>query len=265
MKGAKKQTTYTLKTGKGILAVEYKLINLDAPTIIFLHDSLGCITLWRDFPERLSNALQCNYFIYDRWGYGNASLNESLRQRDNDYLAKEADILIELIQAFLIKQPILFGHSDGGSIALIAAAKSPSLIAGLISQAGHIFVEAITLKGIKATVKRYLTTDFRDKLIKYHGSKVDDVFYGWTDIWLSDDFKDWDIRSLLSKITSPLLLIQGEKDEYGTLKQVNIPLKLVSGHSKSLIIPNVGHAPHKENPDLVIKEINKFVNRNFKP
>lgn len=263
MTGAKKKTTYTLKKGKGILAVEYKLINLDAPTIIFLHDSLGCITLWRDFPERLSDALQCNYFIYDRWGYGNSSRNKSIRQRDNDYLTKEADILIELILAFSIKQPILFGHSDGGSIALIAAAKSPSLIAGLISQAGHIFVENITLKGIKAAVKRYLTTDFRAKLMKYHGSKVDDVFFGWTGIWLSDDFRKWDISPLLSKITSPLLLIQGKNDEYGTLKQVNIPLKLVSGYSNSLIIPNVGHAPHKEKSDLVIKEISKFVITNL--
>ena len=253
---------YTLKSGLGTLAIVSKIVDVKAPTFIFLHDSLGCITLWRDFPERLAQATNCNYLIYDRLGYGASSINTNFSKRGNDYLDKEADRLIELIQALAIHQPILFGHSDGGSIALIAAAKAPSLIHGVISQAGHIFVEEITLTGIRAAKERYLTTNFRERLFKYHDSKVDGIFWAWIDIWLSEGFRTWNILPLLPNIIAPTLIIQGEKDEYGTLKQVEEVVNRVSGFSQSLMIPDTGHAPHKEFSDLIIKKIRDFINEN---
>jgi len=257
-----KKTTYTLKSGLGTLAIASKIVDANAPTFIFLHDSLGCITLWRDFPERVAKATNCNYLIYDRLGYGASSPNTNFSNRGTDYLDKGADSLIELIRALSIYQPILFGHSDGGSIALIAAAKAPTLIHGVISQAGHIFVEEITLAGIRAAKERYQTTDFRERLFKYHDSKVDGVFWAWIDIWLSEAFRNWNILPLIPKITTPVLIIQGEQDEYGTLKQVEEVVNNVSGYSQFLIIPDTGHAPHKEFPELIIEKIKDFINEN---
>lgn len=253
------KTTYTLKSGKGILAVEYKQINSEAPTLIFLHESLGCITLWRDFPELLSTRTQCNYFVYDRWGYGESSPNTGMMEKGNDYLEKSAIILIEIIKAFPIQKPILIGHSDGGSIALIAAAKAPSIIKGIISIAGHVFVEDITLKGIRAVEEAYKNTDFSQKLSKYHGEKTNDVFYSWTNIWLSDKFRTWNIVDLIPKINCPSLIIQGADDEYGTLKQVTEISNHISGYAETLILKNTKHVPHKEQKEKVLAAIAQFI------
>lgn len=229
------------------------------PTIIFLHDSLGCIELWRDFPEKLGELTQCNVLIYDRQGYGK-SCDFTYDKRDNYYMELEADILNDLLEYWKIEQAILFGHSDGGSIALIMAGKYPEKIKGIITEGAHVFVEDVTIQGIKEATELYRTTNLKSKLEKYHGNKTEAMFWAWAETWVTDEFRKWNIEHLLSKITCPSLIIQGEDDEYGTLNQVDAIINQTKGQSTKLILPNVKHTPHKEAPEEVIKAVSAFIN-----
>lgn len=228
------------------------------PTIIFLHDSLGSVELWREFPKELGALTQCNVLIYDRQGYGKSS-PFTTNARRNDYLEIEADRLAQLITQYRLHRVILFGHSDGGSIALLAAAKYPSSIIGVITEGAHIFVEEITLKGIREAVTAYKTTNLKTRLQKYHGEKTEAVFKAWAETWLSNTFRSWNIEHFLSKIHCPVLVIQGEKDEFGSLAQVHGIVKQVSGAVSSLIVPAVGHTPHKEAQEIVLDHSAKFI------
>ncbi len=230
----------------------------DRPTLIFLHDSLGSIELWRDFPEKLGELTQCNILIYDRQGYGKSGPFSSSK-RDHTYMEKEADILHNLIDHWKLKDVILFGHSDGGSIALITAGKYPKKIKCIVTEGAHIFVETVTLAGIKEAVQFYKTTNLKSKLEKYHGDKTEDMFWAWATTWLSEDFKTWNMESFLPFIECPSLIVQGENDEYGTLKQVQGILKATQGTSLKLILPKVKHTPHKEVPELMLKKANEFI------
>ncbi|TGM01094.1 alpha/beta hydrolase [Leptospira barantonii] len=232
--------------------------NEDRPSIIFLHDSLGCISLWRDFPFLLAEASQCNPIVYDRIGYGKSG-PFTTKKRDNSYLENEADILYQLIQTLNLKKTILFGHSDGGSIALIAAAKYPQSISGVITEGAHVFVEEITLDGIREAVESYRTTKLKQALEKYHSDKTDDVFKAWSETWLSNTFRNWNIEHFLPAIQCPVFVIQGENDEYGTVNQVDSIVNQVSGKSFKRMIPNVKHTPHKEAPNLILEETNEFI------
>ncbi|NHM07700.1 alpha/beta hydrolase [Flavobacterium sp. CYK-4] len=232
-------------------------IDAEKPTIIFLHDSLGCIELWREFPKQLGEAANCNVLLYDRQGYGK-SCGFTSEKRDNDYVEHEADILNALLQHWNIEQAILFGHSDGGSIALIAAAKYPENIIGIITEGAHIFVEELTLDGIKAAMMEYETTDLKTRLSKYHGDKTDTMFRAWTETWIKESFRSWNIEHFLPKIQCPALIIQGEMDQFGTLAQVDGIISQ-SPKAQSLIIPGIGHTPHKENPEIVLEETAKFI------
>jgi len=229
------------------------------PTIVFLHDSLGCTQLWRDFPSKIAGE-KCNTLVYDRLGYGK-SFPMLSHERENNYMELEADVLNELLQELNINNAILFGHSDGGTIALIAASKYPENVKAVICEAGHIFVEDITVKGVSDAFEAYQTTDLPERLAKYHGDKVPMIVKAWTEIWLSERFKSWNIEYLLKNITSPLLFIQGEADEYGTLDQVEKTINQISGKSEKYIIPNIGHTPHKEVPDLVLNKSIEFINK----
>ena len=229
------------------------------PTIVFLHDSLGSVQLWRDFPEKLAEATQCNFLIYDRLGYGK-SFPMTTHKRENNYMELEADLLNDLLSELHINDAILFGHSDGGTIALITASKYSAKVKALICEAGHIFVEDITVKGVKDALNAYRTTNLQERLQKYHGDKVDTIVKAWTEIWLSDQFKTWNIEPLLKNIACPLLFVQGENDEYGSLDQVDKTVTQVSGNSEKFIIPNVGHTPHKETPEIVLNKATEFVN-----
>ena len=160
----------------------------ESPTIIFLHDSLGCIQTWRDFPKALARLTSCNYLVYDRLGYGDSSYDPNALNRDKGYLENEADVLLSIIHELGIRQTILFGHSDGGSIALIAASKGQDKVQGLIAEAAHIFVEDITLEGIRQAKQNFYHGELRKRLYKYHGLKVDEVLGSWADTWLSEDF-----------------------------------------------------------------------------
>lgn len=231
----------------------------DRPTIIFLHESLGCTELWRDFPGLLGEAARCNILVYDRQGYGRSDPFTS-EKRKNDYLETEADTLNKLMILCGIKDAFLYGHSDGGTIALIAASKFPGKISGVIAEGSHVFVEEITLNGIRKAVDLYHTTDLKNKLTKYHGDKAESVFRTWTDKWLSDDFRNWNIKHLLPGILCPVLVIQGENDEYGSIKQADTIFRKVTGYSVKFIVPNTGHTPHRETSELTLMKSAEFLN-----
>ncbi len=240
------------------LSIDPTLLSKDKRTIIFLHDSLGCIELWRNFPEQIKAKTGCNVLSYDRQGYGK-SAPFTISNRSNDYLKKEAKILGKIIDQLQLKNVILFGHSDGGSIALLAAALYPEKIAGIITEGAHVFVEKETIRGIEEAVIAYKNTNLKEKLYQYHGNKTDDVFRMWTETWLSDTYQSWNIEEYLHMITCPSLIIQGEKDEFGTIEQVKSIINNISGNSNSLLIPKIGHTPHKEIPAYIIEQTEKFI------
>ncbi|KAF2333375.1 alpha/beta fold hydrolase [Flavobacterium nitrogenifigens] len=247
--------------GNNLYAEHYNEFE-NRPTIVFLHDSLGCVELWRDFPKQIAEVSQCNILIYDRLGYGKSDPMPTY-VRPVNYLELEADVLNTILEKLKIENAILFGHSDGGSIALIAASKYPQRIKMVICEAAHIFVEEITLNGIREAVVAYQNTNLPERLQKYHGNKTETIFKAWTETWLRVDFRNWNIENLLPKIKSPLLFIQGEKDEYGTLDQVRKTINAVSGKTEKYIIPNVGHTPHKEAPKTVLDKIAAFIAENY--
>jgi pimeloyl-ACP methyl ester carboxylesterase len=241
-----------------MLYVEFQNTYENRPTIVFLHDSLGCVALWRDFPRELAGACRCNALVYDRLGYGKSAAMPT-HERSVNYMEPEADTLNDLLTTLNIGETILFGHSDGGSIALLAANKHPYRIKGIICEAAHVFVEEVTLKGIYEAIEMYGNTDLRSKLEKYHGDKADHLFKAWTKTWTRSDFRDWSIEQFLPGITCPLLFIQGDADEYGTLAQVDCTVERVRGNAEKFIIPNIGHTPHKEVPELVVQKAREFI------
>lgn len=242
------------------IAVRRIDLHPNRPTILFLHDSLGCIELWRDFPQQLAEQCQCNAWIYDRQGYGQ-SCPFSYQERSNDYMEWEADVLSELMDHWQLDKAILFGHSDGGSIALIAASKYPQKIEGVIAEGAHIFVEDITIAGIQDAIKVYQGTPLPAKLARYHGDKTQDMFWAWADTWTRDSFRDWDISSFLAGVQCPSLIIQGEADEYGSLQQVEGIVRGVKGPVEKFIIPKVKHTPHKEVPQEILDRASQFIHQ----
>ncbi|WP_343607683.1 alpha/beta hydrolase [Chryseobacterium oranimense] len=230
------------------------------PVIIFLHDSLGCIQLWRDLPLKLSEMTNCNVLMYDRSGYGKSG-PMATHERPVNYMELEAGLLNDLLNKLNIDNAILFGHSDGGTISLITAAKYPEKIKSVICEAGHIFVEDVTLKGINDAVDAYKTTNLAERLAKYHGDKVETLFRAWAETWTRKDYRNWNIEYLLKDIHCPLLFIQGEADEYGTLDQVEKTVSQGSGMAEKYIIPGIGHTPHKEVPELVLAKVSEFIEK----
>lgn len=228
------------------------------PILVFLHESFGCIDLWKDFPTALGEMAKCNILVYDRQGYGKSE-QAGVTKRDNDYLEKEADVLNKILTQLDISDAILFGHSDGGSIALIAAAKYPERIKAIVTEGAHVFVEEITLKGIRDAVEKWDTSNLKQRLEKYHADNTESVFWLWANTWLSNIFRNWNIEHFLPKIDCPTLIIQGEKDEYGTIKQVEAILQGIGKNSKQLIVPNNGHSPHITAKDTVLKDVAKFI------
>jgi len=254
---------YTSENFIGVNGVTIYIETFEAakkmPTIVFLHDSLGCVALWRDFPEKIAKATECNILVYDRLGYGKSDPMPTY-ERNTDYLEKEATFLNDLLSVLKLDNVILFGHSDGGSIALLMAAKYPAAIKAVICEAAHIFVEDVTLNGILEAMNAYKTTNLSERLSKYHGNKVDTLFKAWTLTWTSVDFKKWNIEHFLPAITCPLLFIQGEKDEFGSMQQLEKTLDQVSGRAEKYIILNAGHTPHKEASEVTCNAVTRFIN-----
>jgi len=250
-------TQHTVVNGIKI-AIDHVVQHVASHTIVFLHDSLGCIQLWRDFPKQLADATSCNLLVYDRQGYG-ASDAFGSEPRYSGYLEKEADFLDALTAHLNIEQAILFGHSDGGSIAIIAAAKYPARISAVISEAAHLFVEEITLNGIRDAVTAYEHTALKRRLERYHGTKTDAVFWAWAGTWLNAAYRKWSIEHFLPHITCPVLVIQGVQDEFGSMRQVTAITNHTAGHAESMILDDTGHNPHREKPEMVLQRCISFI------
>lgn len=228
------------------------------PTLVFLHEGLGCIEIWRDFPETLCESIDCSGLVYDRRGYGGSEMFEG--PWPVDYLEMESLIYLpDLLKECNIDNAILVGHSDGGTIALITAASHSNLISGIITEAAHIFVEQITIDGIRSAVKAFETTSLKEKFARYHKKNTETIFYRWADRWLSPEFQNWNIQDILPKITCPALILQGKDDEYGTAAQVMGIADRVSGPVDVKLIPNCGHAPHFQAKNTVLSEMTRFI------
>lgn len=226
--------------------------------LVFLHEGLGSIELWRDFPSALSRATGCDALIYDRMGHGRSSgLTEV---RTSDYLHLEAArFLPPLVERFAEDRVVLVGHSDGGSIALLHAAGFPDRVAGVITEAAHISVEPEALAGIRRTVALFREGGLRERLFRYHGENTDALFRGWSETWLAPWFRGWNIEACLEKIHSPLLVIQGADDEYGTTAQVDAITEKSAGPAKPVLIEGCAHVPHLQAAERVLAAMKRFV------
>ena len=230
----------------------------DAPTMVFLHEGLGSISLWGNFPAELCARLGCGGFVYSRCGHGKSDMLTG--PRSTEFMHDEAiDVLPRLVEMFGIKRPILVGHSDGASIALIYAGSGAGDPYALMLEAPHVFVEDVTVTRIAELRDLYRTTDLRTRLARHHGGNVDALFQYWTDVWLRPEFRAWNIESYLGDVTCPTLVIQGRQDEYGTDRQVNTVRHVLGERCESILLDRCGHAPHIDQRTTVSDLMVRFV------
>jgi pimeloyl-ACP methyl ester carboxylesterase len=227
-------------------------------TMVFLHESLGCIDTWREFPAFLAEAVGLDAIVYDRLGYGlSAPMPDT--PRTPRYLHTEAERLFALLDALGIGEVVLFGHSDGGSIALLAAAMQPARVRAVITEGAHVFVEEETLEGVRIARALMTKTDLPVRLARYHGDKVARLTSAWIDTWLSPAFRDWNIEADLRNARCPALIIQGEDDEYGTPAQVDAIVEAWSGKAEPLLLAGARHTPHREANKAVMTATTAFL------
>jgi pimeloyl-ACP methyl ester carboxylesterase len=241
--------------------IEYEIITPTSTatmTVVMLHEGLGSLSMWRDFPRTIAEHLRCRVLVYSRHGYGRSAPLSA--PRAVSYMHDEAWVILpELLEQLGIEHPILFGHSDGGSIALIHASRYP--VRGVIALAPHVFVEDLSVESIAAAKVAFETGDLRKRLARHHAD-VDGAFRGWNDIWLHPDFRSWNIESLLSDIGCPTLVIQGHDDEYGTIEQ----LRRIAARARNVELehlPECGHSPHRDQPDAVLASVAAWAQRSF--
>jgi pimeloyl-ACP methyl ester carboxylesterase len=236
---------------------------VDRPALIFLHEGLGSVTLWRDFPDKLARRLGLRAILYSRRGYGASDPLEGPRKPD--FMHREAlDVLPELRRALNLDDAILVGHSDGASIALIHAAAGGADhefgTRGVVLMAPHVFVEDICVTAIAKARKAYAETDLKARLARHH-THVDDAFYGWADVWLSPAFRDWSLLDEVRRLRAPALLIQGTDDAYGTLAQIERIAEGMLGSAQKVVLGGVGHSPFRDDEGAVLDAISGFVER----
>ncbi|MBE9554726.1 MAG: alpha/beta hydrolase [Proteobacteria bacterium] len=227
-----------------------------SPVMVFLHEALGCIAMWKEVPERLVAMTGLPALVYDRHGHG---LSDPMpRPREPDYLDRESfDVLPRVLVECGVTDPILVGHSDGGSIALLYASRHP--VRALVSEAAHLFVEDVTLAGIRQAAIVWHETDLPQRLAKYHGDKTEALFSAWADCWQSKPFTSWNMEATLPGVSCPALVIQGEGDEYGTKAQVDAIATGITGPASVMMIPDCNHIPHFQAADTVLPAIAEFV------
>ena len=226
--------------------------------LVFLHDALGAVSLWRDLPDRLCGALSREGLAFDRLGSGRSEPRPG--SPGVRFLEIEAtERLPEVLRQAGIRRPVLFGHSDGASIALLFAGAFPEVPAAVVSIAAHVFVEDVTLAGIEATVRAWATTDLPERLGRHHGGRTESVFRAWSETWRDPAFRAVSAVEAIRSIRCPLLAIQGERDEYGTVAQLEAIAAAVSGPVRSLVLPGLGHFPHREDPERVLAETRAFL------
>ena len=232
----------------------------EAPTLVLLHEGLGCVGMWGDFPDRLQAATGCGVFVYSREGYGHSSAAKL--PRPLDFMHTEArDTLPKILDAIGFERGLLIGHSDGASIAAIyGGSVQDHRVAGIVLMAPHFIVEPETSAAITAMRQAYETTDLRARLARYHDD-VDATVHGWSDVWLKGDFRSWDLTEDLAYIRVPVLIIQGEDDQYGTRRQVEIAQEECYCPVEILMLPGVRHVPFREGPEKTLAATVEFVKR----
>jgi pimeloyl-ACP methyl ester carboxylesterase len=255
-----------MRADLGGRSVEYRFIPGDVErqhTLVFLHEGLGCVSLWRDFPDKVARRLGAPALVYSRFGYGGSDGLEGKRRPD--FMHEEAlQYLPRLLDSLAIERPLLIGHSDGASIALIHAAEAGRDVAGLVLMAPHVFVEDVSVRSIARIRKKYQGGDLKTRLSRHH-VHVDDAFLGWADAWLNPAFRDWSIKKLAGRLETPILLIQGLADEYGTLAQIDAIAARAKGPVERLVLEKCGHSPHRDCEAQVIDAIVEFVATHVAP
>ncbi|WP_394778866.1 alpha/beta fold hydrolase [Undibacterium sp.] len=261
------------------LRLEYQWVGVSEsafPVVVFLHEGLGSVSLWKDFPEQFCRHHGFKGLVFSRYGYGQSTARPADDRFPVDFMQQQAvdvlpgflqhiyclqqqavDVLPGFLQQLGVKKPWLFGHSDGGSIALLYAAQFPDDVSGIVVVAPHIFVEEMTVAAIRDAKNVYQGGILRERLARYH-SDVDSAFWGWNDVWLDPEFFHWNIEDRLSNISCPVLAVQGEDDEYGTLAQI-IGIQKKVPHTVLQVIPQCGHSPHRDQPEALIEKAGQFI------
>ncbi|MGZ6124047.1 MAG: alpha/beta fold hydrolase [Myxococcales bacterium] len=226
------------------------------PTLVFLHEGLGSLGLWRDFPRKVAGATGLGAFVYSRAGYG--ASDPAAMPRPVRYMHDEAELLPDILAAAGIADPLLIGHSDGASISIIHAG-SGGRARALVLEAPHVFTEEMGLQSIARAREAYQHGDLRPRLAKYHHD-VDAAFWGWNRPWLDPEFRKWNLEEFLPRIEAPILVVQGEDDEYGTRKQVDA-IQRGARDVQVLMLPQCGHSPHRDQPEAALRGIAEFVRK----
>src|SRR5438128_12163511 len=228
------------------------------PPLVFLHEGLGSIRQWRDFPAKVAAATGCRALIYDRYGYGQSEVLAEAKRTVRFMHDEALHALPELLKSLKLENPVLIGHSDGASIALIHAGAGHA-VRGVVAMAPHVFIEPLCLNSIVTAAEQFETTDFAEKLGRHHRD-ARKTFYGWADVWLDKNFKTWDIRDdYLPKNKCPVLAIQGYDDVYGTMAQLDEIERRVKGPCEVLKLADCGHAPFREQPQMTLEAVTRFV------
>lgn len=238
-----------------------------APLLVFLHEGLGSVAMWKDFPQRLCAAANCRGLVYSRPGYGRSSARGTDENWDIDFMHRQAcEVLPALFDALGVdctrQPPWLYGHSDGGSIALLYAARFPHCVAGLVLAAPHIFVEEISVASIALAREAYLGQDLQSRLAKYHDDP-DSAFWGWNRIWLARKFRNWSIEAEIDSIRCPVLAVQGLEDEYGSLLQIQGIARRVA-HTELLVLPQCAHSPHRDQAETLMTAVTQFIHNHHR-
>lgn len=243
------------------LTLEFALVGASTsehPVIVFLHEGLGSLAMWKDYPAHFCTAHGFRGLVFSRYGYGNSTARPADERWLPDFMHRQAiEVLPALFAQLGVERPWLFGHSDGGSIALLYAAHFPDQVSGVVAVAPHIFVEDVSIANISAAREAYLKGDLRSRLGRYHAD-VDSAFWGWNDIWLDPAFRDWNIEDELGSINCPVIAIQGEGDEYGTLEQVHGIVRRYRSARLS-VLAECGHSPHRDQPAALSREAAQFI------
>ncbi len=229
----------------------------DAPRLLLLHEGLGSIPQWRSFPAALVGATGLDAIVYERRNHGGSDLLPSPRGRE--YHTEEAEVLDELLDVLGVGRIVSYGHSDGATIALLHAARHPTRVAAVVSEAGHVITQEVARAGIVAAQRRFHDEGLREALVRHHGDKTDAMFTAWSETWLRPEFADWSVVDQLAPITAPVLVLQGERDEYATPDHVHWIADAVGGPSDGWVLPNIGHAPHREASADVVARVVEFL------
>ena len=234
-----------------------------APLVVFLHEGLGSLAMWKDYPQRLCDAGGYRGLVFSRAGYGRSTPRRAGERWPVDFMEAQArEALPRLFERLGVgadgAKPWLFGHSDGGSIALIHAASSPDTVAGVVAVAPHIFVEELSVRSIAAARDAYSSTDIRSRLARYHDDP-DSAFWGWNDVWLDPAFRAWSIDAMLHRLRCPILAVQGENDAYGTLAQVE-GIRRRAPRTEVVVLAHCGHSP-RDQPEALTRAVVDFLVR----